>query len=199
MITVKVGPEEKAYRVLKPILVHHSEYFRKALQSDKFEEGRTGVVRLPEIEPSIFNVFVDWLYAPKPASKWRKYLSKLAIDTDMGYVLVYTFADRFMVASLKETCVKALARDYDKNSSRPNYKTITTAFQNLPSEDPLLDLLVEVHCQRWNEDDDSNDQDELFSLPPSFLFQVMKKYSQRYGELGEDLGDTEGEVSEDDD
>lgn len=52
IVTIKVGKEGqiKTYLVHKPLLMHFSDYFRGALESEKFKEGVTGEVRTTRIE-----------------------------------------------------------------------------------------------------------------------------------------------------
>lgn len=63
MITIKVGSGRTTYHVHKALLVHHSGYFRKALQ-ECWKEGRDRCVSLDDLDldSQAFDVFVDWLY-----------------------------------------------------------------------------------------------------------------------------------------
>ncbi|KAH7084925.1 hypothetical protein BKA63DRAFT_5680 [Paraphoma chrysanthemicola] len=56
MVLVKVSSEHEKHYVHKAMLVHHSEYFRKALQGP-WEEARSGKVVLEDVENAIFNIF----------------------------------------------------------------------------------------------------------------------------------------------
>lgn len=76
----RLGPEAKKYYVHRALLVHHLEYFKKALQ-DSWTEAQTGLFKLPDIEPLVcgwafalhklyadlcaVNLFVYWLYSGK--------------------------------------------------------------------------------------------------------------------------------------
>jgi len=49
VVLVVVGPQKKKYYIHKALLVHHSEYFRKALQGS-WKEAPEGVVELEDID-----------------------------------------------------------------------------------------------------------------------------------------------------
>jgi hypothetical protein len=50
-VILEIGSDRVKYCVHKALLVHHSEYFRKALQGP-WKEAEEGVFRLPDIEPA---------------------------------------------------------------------------------------------------------------------------------------------------
>jgi hypothetical protein len=52
VVVVEIGAERKKYHVHKALLVHHSEYFAKALNGSWKEAGE-GVVKLEDVEPAV--------------------------------------------------------------------------------------------------------------------------------------------------
>lgn len=50
VVTVKVGPDSIKYNVHKAMLVHHSEYFKKALNGS-WKEAEENMVTPADIEP----------------------------------------------------------------------------------------------------------------------------------------------------
>jgi hypothetical protein len=50
--TIEIGADRKQYCVHKTLLMHHSKYFRKALQGP-WKEARESVVTLKDIEPAV--------------------------------------------------------------------------------------------------------------------------------------------------
>jgi multisubunit Na+/H+ antiporter MnhE subunit len=47
-IIIEIGPDRKRYYVHRALLVHHSEYFAKALQGS-WKEAQEGVITLEDI------------------------------------------------------------------------------------------------------------------------------------------------------
>jgi hypothetical protein len=52
IVTIEIGADRKKYCVHKELLTHHSAYFRKALQGP-WEEARSGVITLEDVEPAV--------------------------------------------------------------------------------------------------------------------------------------------------
>jgi hypothetical protein len=51
-VVLKVGLDQKQFHIHKALLVHHSEYFRKALNGP-WKEATEGVVKLEDVEPEV--------------------------------------------------------------------------------------------------------------------------------------------------
>lgn len=61
VLTVLVGPEEVPFKVWKGVLRNKSDFFRAAC-SERWPEGREGLVRLPEHSAAASKVYVKWAY-----------------------------------------------------------------------------------------------------------------------------------------
>ena len=61
MVTIEVGAEKEHFVVHQSYLCSKSPYFEKAL-SGSFQEAITRFVRLPDVSPILFRIFVAWLY-----------------------------------------------------------------------------------------------------------------------------------------
>lgn len=61
ILTVLGGPEEVPFKVWKDVLRSKSDFFRAAC-SERWPEGREGVVRLPEQSAAAFKIYVKWAY-----------------------------------------------------------------------------------------------------------------------------------------
>jgi hypothetical protein len=186
MVTVKIGPEHAMYRIHKALLVHHSNYFRKALRGS-WKEAEEGQVVLDDLEPAAFDVFVDWLYTKKIPETQQQWLTLEPNEDFYDYncrmnmlrLKAYVVADRLGSQELLEM----INNNYvdDNCDSPPWYKEINYAFSNIPSNRRILKLIVAAHCtySRPNDDKQWADQTELGDiLPLEFLLQVLKYYQQ---------------------
>jgi hypothetical protein len=52
VVVLKVGPDQKQYHIHKALLVHHSEYFRKALNGP-WKKATERVIKLEDVEPEV--------------------------------------------------------------------------------------------------------------------------------------------------
>ncbi|KAF2441470.1 hypothetical protein P171DRAFT_446355 [Karstenula rhodostoma CBS 690.94] len=177
-VTVKIGPELKDYQVHKPLIMHHSEFFRAAFASENFKEGVSGEVTLEDVNPAVFEAFIDWLYTQKLLDfrEWDKYGGEHSlIYNGMHVTQLYVLANRIIAPELTKTTLE-LAVDYF-NSDYVSVETIIFAYANLPEEDIYLQLLVDEFYTFFRKisKEDVNDEDEL--LPTKFLRGVINKYA----------------------
>lgn len=171
------------YRVLETFLSHYSEYFQRALIGTWREASERVVVLGNDVEPCIFNLFVEWLYTqilPTLSPDWRRIADPMrpfSVSAKMLRLKLYVFADRFIVPLLRQQLNRAIVNDYDSDCpALEEYETITYAFQNLPSTDPLLDLIVDRYFMVWRLDLDEGEDEEAYeNLPHEFLLRFYKR------------------------
>jgi ribosome modulation factor len=141
-------------------------------------------VRLLDVEPPVFNMFVEWLYTQQPPQSCHAYDSVayqkgevVGDDNDMLKIKLYVLADRLMVLSLRRvlnrTIVNGIESDYPLLW---RYQPIIYAYNNLRMTDSLLDLFVDRRYMAWAEECDSYDNWELMDdLPRDFLLRFYKR------------------------
>lgn len=138
--------------------MHYSDYFRKAL-SGTWKEAEDGVVKLVDVEPAVFNLFLEWLYTqqvPNDCSEYNRIANaglrfSFSNTGDLWKIKLYVFVDRFAVPTLRTALNRQIVNDPDAVSRITwDHTTITYAFDNLPSTDPLLDLFVDRYYMEWN-------------------------------------------------
>lgn len=129
-IRVEVGgvcSNMQCWTLPKDLLVYHSRFFAGAL-SGSFSES-SGVVTLPEDDPSIFELFVQWLYVGKG------YLSKLWRDCKPEYpatcIAAWTLGDKLGCLAFRDFVMICLINLYYEDldlALRPS--TIRLAYDN---------------------------------------------------------------------
>jgi hypothetical protein len=182
-VTIEVGTERVKYQVSEAFLNHHSEYFKRALAGTWREASEHIVVLGSDVEPCIFNLFVEWLYTqtlPALPPDWRRVADPLhpfSVSVKMLRLKLYVFADRFIVPLLREQLNRAIVNDYDSDCPcLEEYETITYVFNNLPPNDPILDLIVDRYFMVWRLDlDEGEDEDAYNNLPHEFLLRFYKR------------------------
>ena len=181
------------YHVSETFLNHHSEYFRRALAGTWREATERVIVLGDDVEPSVFNLFVEWLYMqalPVLSPDWRRIADPLhpySISAKMLRLKLYVFADRFVVPFLRKQLNRAIVNDYDSDCpALEEYETITYAFSNLPPTDPILDLIVDRYFMVWRLDLDEGEDDGSYeTLPHGFLLRFYKRVGKwRRDDLG---------------
>ncbi|KAL1797261.1 hypothetical protein ACET3X_003867 [Alternaria dauci] len=181
-VVVEVGPECIKYNVQKAFLTHYSEYFSKAL-SGAWKEAQDQVVRLTDIEPAIFGLFIEWLYTQNLPNLTTLDANKIDRSSASWRIKLYVFADRFAVSRLRT----ALNLEIVKRAAPPHtmiwdYAVINYAFANLSPTDPLLDLFVDLYYIYWDDmGDEFEDKDRFDELSREFLLRFFKRVgTERY-------------------
>lgn len=183
-----MGPSQTLYVVQKSFLVYYSEYFRAAL-SGTWKEVQDNCFVLENVDIPVFNLFVDWMYTHtlprKNVHDWchlaefnAAHEGHLNDFVDLVKIKLYHFADRFLVKELQTAMNWDIVND-NSNGYGFSWPTITYAFNNLRSEDPLLDYYVHVQCRYWGRTrEESPEQKQFQELPHDFLVRYMFKMGE---------------------
>ncbi|KAH9876254.1 hypothetical protein J1614_004133 [Plenodomus biglobosus] len=181
LVTIKVGATAHGYHVHTHLLMHHSGYFRDALGSDSFEEGKSNIVTLADIETHTFDAFIHWLYSGNFSAwpAWEKDdLAESYVSSQKAKILVYMFADRFLVPQLAK-CI-SMSLFISLNSACPDPDAVVAAFRGLRSDSPLLRMLVDAHCLSWDPWNDKKGFRKA-ELPSEFYKRVAHRYAEING------------------
>ncbi|KAF2117804.1 hypothetical protein BDV96DRAFT_597678 [Lophiotrema nucula] len=193
VILIEIGPDRVKYYVLKAFLTHYSQYFNKSLNGP-WKEAEDRKIALPDVEPTVFNIFVNWLYTqamPKSRSAWFR-VSELSWnpyettkDLDLLMIKAYIFGDRFATPRFSQLVLDQFASHNICNGDTPWYSNIIYAYDNLSASNVMLKLLVDLHSHFWDVDhDDEKEPDGIQDqLPRAFLLSVMRKQTKMISDL----------------
>jgi hypothetical protein len=112
---------------------------------------------------------------------------KVAVDLfhqwQMLMAKLYVLGDRFEVPKLKQASRKFQAGDLLSrwNTDPPYFEAIKFAFENLPSDDVLLQLYTDVYAKNYRYTDAKEARLNAERLPHDFLVSVMMRYSTTLG------------------
>ncbi|THZ56259.1 hypothetical protein D6C88_09277, partial [Aureobasidium pullulans] len=146
MTTILVGSEQERFVVHKALLCNKSKYFTKAL-TGSFEESKTGIVKLDDVSPVLFRIFVTWLYdnvirytAPDDSHNLEEDLGSIkscdtcsqnAPDRDgdvpstwpyCALIELYLFGDRFDAQQFRVETIDALSYALDKQDNGMSFE-----------------------------------------------------------------------------
>ncbi|KAF2018157.1 hypothetical protein BU24DRAFT_449675 [Aaosphaeria arxii CBS 175.79] len=168
---VEVGEKKTRFYIHKSLLIENSEFFKKAL-SGPWEEARTGVVSLADVEEATFRVFVSWLYTmdiPSSAEGWEDISGPIHSDKvekanrpflfhpeilQLYMLKAYILGDRLVApefkTSMNNTFIEWLAMGLEDGSPHPDSlspDTIIFAYANLPGTCKLKEFMVHWHIE----------------------------------------------------
>ena len=84
----------------KKLLVEYSTFFAAALNGN-FAEGKTHCVTLPEEDPDIFRIFVQWLYRGGALSE----SDSMGVCGDEDYIRTWALGDELGCSKLQDTAM----------------------------------------------------------------------------------------------
>jgi hypothetical protein len=205
---VEIGAEKTRFHIHRPLLEKYSEYFKAALNGP-WREAEEGVVKLDDVgcgtcEPklcqdnmpivsliSVVEIFVDWLYTqtlPNSSPKWAVHstanLSTEFPRAQLAVAEAYVLGDRIIARVFQKAVYRHLVFKLVNRNHDLWFDAIVLAFNNLPSEDPILTLFVHAHCRSYQTRCDTKLNGELgrrVSLPHDFLLRVMLRYNDILG------------------
>ena len=166
---VKVGPNEKEYRVHHALLCASSTNFAAALNGG-FQEGREKIITLADTSEQLFEHYVDWLYGQD-----RIYGDEL---TDELSIKLYIFADRYVIPQFKTPIIDWYI---DSGPGVLDYELVIQAFTELPETSGLCRLIAEHFLEYYDPSNDAkNDKQlKLKQLPHSFLPQMYLRSNEK--------------------
>lgn len=138
VVTIKIGPEtddQESFVVHKELIRQHSSFFHSALDST-WEEGKTGIVVLPQETPEVFKIYANWLYTQ------RLGLDKSQVQNFNLLVDLYDLGYRFGTRLFQNTCMDAIhqyccAKPANTTASTPTPTPTTNNTTAAPLLTPL--------------------------------------------------------------
>ena len=137
--TVAVGSEEKPFFVHTTML-QHSEFFKAALK-EEWKEGQQRIVKLPDVEPHLFEAYIQWQYRGKinfgesPASYNFVTLAKL-----------YGFGERLVDGVFQDRVLDTIVAGVrDAERPAPGSVCVNTIYRNTPEGSPARRLMVDIY------------------------------------------------------
>ncbi|KAF1967552.1 hypothetical protein BU23DRAFT_573037 [Bimuria novae-zelandiae CBS 107.79] len=159
-VLVKVGPDLKEYHIHKDLLIRNSGFFRGALTNKVFQSAQEGIVELIDIDPDVFNGFAYWIYRGPVFPEWK------------------TWKEMFPSYGENQKKQDSYNTKIVRYRNAPWYEAVIHAWDNLPENSPMLELLVDSHCRWWRGRDlkQGETQENIDALPSNFLYRAMEKF-----------------------
>ena len=142
-----VGPEEQCFYVHPSILAAHSEFLKSALK-EEWTEGKDRVIKLPEDDPEIFYIYVQWLYTGTIFTKTKEEAHSFDHLVDL-YLLGEKMLDQVFQNRVMDALVSA-TRERDENGKRYFHDDlcIDKLYRNTPKNALARQFMVDVWVRR---------------------------------------------------
>lgn len=208
MVLIKVGSQQECFNVHKDILCGRSGYFRNAFWGG-FREMDEGCTSLPSTSPTVFKLFLDWLYwnkLPQPTrsedvkdfdSASESILFFEDDETAAGdemedaaltefateqLVELYLFADLYQIKQLRVRSLRVLMDNLASTEGMLlRYYLVRRAYENLPENSPMLDWLAYLQAKNYTSEADASAEERRHraTVPADFFIRVMVKMALR--------------------
>jgi hypothetical protein len=136
-------------------------------------------LQLPDVDPSVFDVFVDWMYTQKLPQ-----LPGLLPATEgwdcLLMVQCFDFSIEYGAAAFGEAVNNAFVDTVFTKGLNPHYDTIMFAYDNIvDSELPLMRLLVDFQVTKFGQHDCfAMDGSVAERMPVAFWVKMMERYAR---------------------
>lgn len=201
MTIILVGSEQERFVVHKALLCNKSKYFTKAL-TGSFEESKTGIVKLDDVSPVLFRIFVTWIYdnvirytAPDDSHNleedfesirdcsicdWKEQDRDGDVPGTWPYwalIGLYLLGDRFDAQQFRIGTIDALSDALDKQDHGMTSREHNYSCKNTSARSPLRQFAI--HRMAHTTVFKTKDLEYWSELPGEYLAQVMIEMGMR--------------------
>ncbi|KAI9704986.1 MAG: hypothetical protein M1836_006766 [Candelina mexicana] len=143
-ILVAVGGENghkaQEFIVHKTPICFHSSFFQKACDG-RWVEAAHVQVNLPEDDPAVFEVLVQWLYAQKIE---EAIINDDFISTSLMLVRLYLLADKLGIPRLKNISIDTFVEMFESKKLLPTEKIIAEIWKTTMAGCPFRQVCVDL-------------------------------------------------------
>ncbi|WPB05421.1 uncharacterized protein RHO25_010073 [Cercospora beticola] len=110
LVKVGTGDSIRHFTVSRALLCQNSVWFKTALEGDRFQEGQTGVISLPEDSPRAFSSFYFYLFRRKiilTAMKLNEGTFEAFVDQLETCIETWIFANKYSMCFLQDAAMLA--------------------------------------------------------------------------------------------
>ena len=168
-IIVLVGAQEKRFTVHKNVITGRSAFFRAAVEGP-FKEAEEKTVRLPEIDPDLFSVYLQWIYSDKIVILGAGDIAKDTGGSKQRALLIelYILADALDDRRLRNRTTDEFI-DLCRSTSWPGCKSIKRIWNSTPEGSKLRKLLIDYEMSKKRTSGACWIERNRKSLPKSFM------------------------------
>ena len=187
-MTVKVGEAHERFIVHEPVLREQSCFFRAIIEKKQWKEGMSGEIELPEDDPNIFSVYLEWLYSRKLTLVYDPSTTDATDPLFTELASLYVFGEKVQDDNFCDTIVTQILHATNRLNKFPCSAANHIIYEGTPETSPARRLLVHLTVEHGTPDwIDRDEQDHA-----DFLIDLARELLARRKDLGAE--DTSVEV-----
>ncbi|KAF9701864.1 hypothetical protein EKO04_000819 [Ascochyta lentis] len=183
------GEKQQKYIVHEQLLTTRSLFFKKAMSGD-WIEAKERIVKLPEDDSSVFNIYIDLLYTNKitvipdsgsgDATGGQEQNIFACLKEQNSLASLYVLAEKLQDIDAKNKTLAAMvASAFEKRSDgvmySPGPDTIRTIYEGTPPGCLLRKLLVDIYTSKATDQWIEKCKDWPDEFMRELLISVLKK------------------------
>jgi len=145
LITVLAGEDEMQFQVHRTNICERSKFFKAAVSDQRWIEGQQNLVRLPEVSPANFQMYVHWAYTGKlsPEVFWTQLEGNLNSDKEQrAYYAAYILGDILDDEDLRTLSLETMITKSANWKYMPSVDTCQDIWEKTPKGSPLRAFIV---------------------------------------------------------
>lgn len=136
-VTFVLGEQDpECFVVHENVVEPHSEFVRLALNRD-WKEAKERIIKLPDVEPNVFEMYHCWLYHIQPCR--NSYTTSYTT-----LVKAYCLGERLIDINFKDVVIDSIVQEL-KMTSAFDLGLVQLVYENTPEKSPLRRLLCDIY------------------------------------------------------
>ncbi|KAK4623949.1 hypothetical protein CLAFUW4_05315 [Fulvia fulva] len=171
-VTIRVGSDSKqrGFAMPKDLLCARAEWFKNALKEDRFIEGSTGVIELPDDLPEVFEAFEFFLYQ---SQLWFESPDKLTEEELQEELIlnarIWTFGDKYLLPQLQDIAMSRMCAVLDQGDAlNCSAHTLAQCYNAVRADSPVRLIIIDNLVDRLQHGEDISMAEELAACPGIF-------------------------------
>ncbi|GAB7324321.1 hypothetical protein MBLNU13_g08281t1 [Cladosporium sp. NU13] len=180
LIKVIAGTPEsdtQQFRVHKDRICETSNFFKAAVTTERWLEGRTKVVKLPDFTPRAVQAYIHWVYSDKvlPEVFWQT-AEVSGFNEQLAYIKLYLLAEYLDDTPLRVEILDAMISKIPDWDNVPGYDVCQRVWERTPTGSPLRSVMLEWKIRYQSPESFAENVEKV---PREFLEEMTVLYMKR--------------------
>lgn len=169
-IILEAGSEAKKFSVPKDILSYASEFFSRALQEDRFKEGRENKITLPEDPADVVAAFIHFAYQENLVFEKHPDTSRRDKELCLCFKL-WNFGEKYLMQRLQNMAIEHICDLLRDSKEQVPLDVLTTCFQATTERSPTRIIVTHYIVHAMSKDKAAFSDAEALAANKGFLRQ----------------------------
>ncbi|CZT20556.1 uncharacterized protein RCC_06414 [Ramularia collo-cygni] len=143
LVKIFVGDSEHPVHLQQSVLEGISGYFIGAFAEGRFEEGRSGILRLPEDNIEVWKIIVTWIV--------NRAVPEDLLRTDLLLAIrCWITGDKYDIKEFQDAVMLCILAELVSDGVKLNIEMIKVSFEETPVDSPLREVIVNRRMSEYD-------------------------------------------------